>query len=446
VAFFPLKLQTEMNRDGTFRNDISMGGAELSDYNGFICIPDYQDEAITALSEYVEQLNWTNLYFKNVRASEKRIRLFMKPFERTKFVTKKVDRVSAETEGVNNSIYPYAILPDDFDAYLNSLSANTRQKARRFLRKIGDNAEFRITHADKNTYQRDLNTLFRFWEVKWAAVKGKKLRSIVSTYRVMLDSCFEAGELFMPVLWKGETPLGVLGTLIDRPKNSLYFLITGRDESFNSPPPGFMLHAYSIRWAIENGFTTYDFLQGNEAYKYLFATEERYIKAINVSTKNKKNLGEKLDIRSLPFVLEKVKDLHKSGKLAEAERAYRQMIGADPRHPQALYFLAQIMQTKANHAEAKTLYKSYLALKPEDHGAWFRLGQTLQAQGDTDGAIQSYRKVQQLDPRNRDVAPLLSELSALPDRLRQATGTVPAWLRNATHDMDDELLRKLKSS
>jgi CelD/BcsL family acetyltransferase involved in cellulose biosynthesis len=70
------------------------------------------------------------------------------------------------------------------------------------------------------------------------------------------------------VLWREETPLGALASFVDPQKASLLFYIGGRDESVDNPPPGLVLHAHSIRHAIANGFRTYDFLRGNEGYKY----------------------------------------------------------------------------------------------------------------------------------------------------------------------------------
>ena len=62
---------------------------------------------------------------------------------------------------------------------------------------------------------------------------------------------------------------------MDRRKATFLFLMTGRDESFDGPPPGMILHAHSIRYAIAHGFREYDFSQGNEPYKYSFGVKER---------------------------------------------------------------------------------------------------------------------------------------------------------------------------
>jgi CelD/BcsL family acetyltransferase involved in cellulose biosynthesis len=419
VAFFPLQLRTEMKRDGTFYNEVRMGGAELADYTGFLCLPEFEDRAIPAFAEYLRHANWAQLHLKNIHASKHRMRLFMKPFAQSKFEVEVLNRYT-KGDNLNCDLYPYVNLPGDFETYLaKKLSSNTRQKAKRFIKKVGDTGEFRVTHADASTIKRDVDMLLHFWRLKWGRHKGSRLAAILSTNRTMLMGAQEAGVLFMPVLWKGDRPLGALGILVDRRKKSLHFLIAGRDETFVSPPPGFILHIYAIRWAIENGFTVYDFLQGNEPYKYMFGCEERRITYMTVTTRNKQNLGGKLDARSLAYVLDRATELYKKGKLDQAERGYRQVLDVEPEHPLALYLLGQLMAAKQKHADAEKFFKAFLAVKPDVHKAWLKLGKTLEAQGDTQGAVESYQKVLELDPGNRDVERLIMELSPLHQRLQR---------------------------
>jgi hypothetical protein len=75
------------------------------------------------------------------------------------------------------------------------------------------------------------------------------------------------------------------GRELHRPAELLFY-IGSRDETFDDLPPGFVLHAYSIRHAIENGFTTYDFLCGNEPYKYSFGAQDHHTRCIVLSTRS----------------------------------------------------------------------------------------------------------------------------------------------------------------
>src|SRR5262249_21248700 len=162
---------------------------------------------------------------------------------------------------------------------------------------------------------------------------------------------------------------------------------SGRDETFDGPQSGLILHAHSIRYAISRGFTTYDFLRGNEAYKYSFGVEERRIKSVVVTTKSEENLGGRLDGRSLSVALERSKEHHRAGRHPKAEGGFVQILNIEPRHPDALYCLGQIMAERGKHAAAIAMFKTLLADQPEIYKARVRLGRSLGANGQFEEAV-----------------------------------------------------------
>jgi CelD/BcsL family acetyltransferase involved in cellulose biosynthesis len=286
VAFFPLRLRRNETRTGDVFKEVAMACNRVADYTGFICLPEYQDSAILGFASFIKQLDWDSLHLENILASDKRTQLFLKHYLPDEFDLRQRKLVN-KNHGVDNYVCPYVDLPVNWEEYVSNLGANTRSKIRRFLKRVDHPGEFRVTYADRNTIDDDLDILFGFWASKWAERKGKRLDSILKLQRRMLMHCFESGTLFLPVLWKQNTPLGALASLVDEKHKSLLFYIGGRDETVSSPPPGFVLHAHSIRYAINNGFRTYDFLRGNEPYKYLFGPKERSIRYIIVTAKNR---------------------------------------------------------------------------------------------------------------------------------------------------------------
>jgi CelD/BcsL family acetyltransferase involved in cellulose biosynthesis len=389
VAFFPLWLGTKERKSGGFHNDIYMGGNYTADYTGFVCAPDFQEQAIPAFASRVKQLNWTHFRLEFLRASDHRTALFMQEFSTSEFAVAELDRV--EKDNVDNSICPFVRLPGDWDAYLDGrLSANSRQKIRRILRQIENSDAFRITHAGRETLERDIDILLRFWAERWGAQKGAKLNAILKNYRLMLRHAFEAGALFLPVLWQGERPIGALAILADVRKKSFLFFVGGRDETFDGLPAGLALHGYSIRHAIRHGFVTYDFLRGNEPYKYSFGAEEYRVTSFVLTTKDEKNLGGRLDRRSLPFALERSLEHHRAGRSLEAELGFRQVLDLEPQNADALYGLGQIMAKRGEHPAAMGLLKTLLAARPDTKNAWFWLARSLRARGEFAPAAVAY--------------------------------------------------------
>jgi tetratricopeptide (TPR) repeat protein len=258
--------------------------------------------------------------------------------------------------------------------------------------------EFRITHATADTIEHDIGTLLRLWEAQWGSRKGERLASIQKVARVMFMDCFNSGLLFLPVLWKGSVPIGALACLIDMKNKSLLFYMGGRMEGLNNPAPGLVLHAYSIRTAIAAGFATYDFLRGNEAYKYSLGAEERHIKCIIVRTESGRNLGNKLDRRSLPLLLRQAIALHRTGRLDEAERAYRQASDLKPGCTTTLYHFGELMVAKGNHHEAEKLFKAVVAVEPAACKAWSMLAHSLRAQARFGEAAAAYQEIVRRQP------------------------------------------------
>ena len=389
VAFFPMWLQTKEQKSGGFYNDIVMGGNYMADYTGILCRPEFEEQVIPAFANSIKQLNWTSFRLEFLRASEHRTALFMQGFPKSEFDVAEFKPV--DENKVPLTICPAAQLPADWDEYLDGrLSANTRQKIRRLLRQLEKSAELRITHAERDTLDRDLDILLRFWAARWGPQKGSRLNGILKNNRLMLRHAFEAGALFLPVLWHGERPVATLATFVDAQKRSFLFYMAGRDDTFDGPPPGLVLHAHSIRHAIRHGFVNYDFLRGNEPYKYSFCVEEHRIASFVLTTKDGKNLGGRLDRRSLPFALKRSKEHHRAGRHAKAEPGFRQVLDIEPHNADALYCLGQIVAKRGEHAAAVEMFKTLLADRPDTHKAWSRLGGSLRARGELSEAASAF--------------------------------------------------------
>lgn len=409
VAFFPLRRRDKVRKNYSFYNEITMAGRGLSDYTGLIALPECETEAVAAFANHLKRRNWTFINLEFMRASEHRKSLFLQHFSSRRFDQKHFPSVN-KRDNIDNDICPYIALPETFDDYLATVSSNTRQKIRRFLRMVENSGEFRITLADEETIARDAKNMLEFWRVKWGARKGDRLRGILRTNFVMLKRACASGCLFMPTLWQGERPLGSLGTFVDHRKKAMLFFIAGRDESFNGPPaPGLVLHGWSIRYAIENGFKTYDFLRGNERYKYSFTGQEEVVKKIVIGTRNRKNLGNRLDPASIDYFLRRTTRFHENGKLEAAERGYRQILQSEPENAGALYGYGQLMANKGNHAAAAKTFKALVTVRPNAAKAWLRLARSLEARERFADAAEAYRQITIQQPNSRSAYNKLGE-------------------------------------
>ena len=331
IAFFPLKMQTKMGPDAQFWQELVVAGIPLSDYTGFLCDPRFDGRAIPAMAKAILQRRWGYLVLHCFHASRKRTRLFVGCFPNTQFVVVDHEKKVSE-DGFNSWICPYIDLPETWDDYLQTLSANTRQKLRRHLRKVEQSDEYRITHATPDTIDRDIDILVNLWGARWAEEKGVYTASNQEGLLEVYQGMAEDGLLIVSILWHGDKPVGGLALFTDETTKSILFFASGRDTEFKDVPPGMVLHAHSIRYAIENGYKTYDFLRGNEPYKLSFASKHRVIRTIDIYTKDKTNLGGAIDPLAIPTVFHQVQQSLRAGKAAEAVLGCRQILQADPKH------------------------------------------------------------------------------------------------------------------
>ena len=352
-AFLPLRIRAFPAKNGTVYTEVWMAAQGVADYVGFICRPEAEDAAIPALAERAKELKWNSLNLQCFSASEKRAKLWTDVFPRSHFKLKKVSSTNNE-EGYDNSVCPYVRLPDDWDIYLiNQVSANTRQKIRRFLRKVEASDTYQITLSNADTLERDYEILNKLWTDKWGERKGEVATEIFYNIRKTMLFHNEAhGSLFMPILWQDEKPIAVLGSLVDPIKKSMLFVLAGRDEKARGVPSGLVLHAYSIRHAIEIGLKTYDFLRGNEPYKYSFGPEERSINYLFIERK----VGSKqLDPRCVGSAIRIIRNIQARGHLIEAERGFRQILKVEPENEAARLSLGQVLMAKGDNEGATKL-------------------------------------------------------------------------------------------
>jgi CelD/BcsL family acetyltransferase involved in cellulose biosynthesis len=59
--------------------------------------------------------------------------------------------------------------------------------------------------------------------------------------------------------------------------NRIWVYNSGLDKRFTEYSPGWVLLAHLLQWANENGRSEFDFMRGNEDYKYRFGAVDRTI-------------------------------------------------------------------------------------------------------------------------------------------------------------------------
>ena len=407
VSFFPIRTAIKEHKaGGAFYNRLSLAGVTESDYIGFICLPEYEEEVTSAFALSIQQQEeWSIFQIEHIKRTDKRMSSFLHLLSRENLDINEL-HYRNDLEAIDNTIVPYVSLPNDWEQYLqNSLSSNARQKIRRFFRKIENSKEFYFTHVNEDNIGHHIEILISLWLTSWEGRNSaEQCQKITTQVNDVIHHLFEHKCLYFPVLWQGDKPIGTIANMMDFSKKTILFFIGGRDETVKELPPGIILHAYGIQYAIQNGFKIYDFMMGNEAYKYSFGAKERHITDVVVQRKNLSNPHRKLDVRTIPKAIWICANHHRANRLVKAEQGYRQILEVQPEHPDALYGLAVVMQRQGEYQSAENLLKSLVQVQPNNIKAWFSLGVLHQIQDQLPEAEKAYQQALTLQPQSSAIS------------------------------------------
>ena len=202
-----------------------------------------------------------------------RLDLFLRDFSPKKFDVQQLNRISC----------PYIPLPNNWEQYLQEfLGSKTRRNLRYYSRKVEGLDGFHMTYLRADNLDDQIDTLLTFWQARW----GRN----ADGYRPLLRRSFENDCLWLAVLWQASTPIAALSAFVDRQKQTFSYYMSGFNKEMAELSPGTVIVGYSIRYAIENGFQVYDFLRGDEAYKFSFGATERFTTSVLIVRKNPRNM------------------------------------------------------------------------------------------------------------------------------------------------------------
>jgi protein O-GlcNAc transferase len=119
---------------------------------------------------------------------------------------------------------------------------------------------------------------------------------------------------------------------------------------------------------------------------------------------------------SLQFLCDQAVGLHQKGNLADAEKLYRQVLAAEPRHFTACHHLGMIRAQKGDYAAALKLMGAALAAQPGAILVLVHHGNVLSALDRLDEALASYDRALAINPDN--VEALFNRANALYDLKR----------------------------
>ncbi len=234
-------------------NTIRMIGDErVTDLNDMIYTPGYEADIVARFAEYIKEGNFTvDLY----------------PLELDSPVVAGLKKNLPQLSIQEQDKCPVLDLPGTWADYLASLDGKSRHELRRKMKKVNG----AVIQDVKPT------EMGRFLDLM-AGSRGKKKEfltpEIMQFFGEITDSFYRRGWLRMRAVVFDGRAIGMILAFGFRERVYLYNM--GFDPHFRSMSPGIVAIGFDINAAIEEGYKYYDFLRGDEDYKYRLGAKERY--------------------------------------------------------------------------------------------------------------------------------------------------------------------------
>ena len=251
-----------------------IGCVEVADYLDFIVAQGHEEAVYTALVDYLahqfpppsreNREGWELLDLCNIHQDSPTLEILP---------------VLAEARGwtvstSRDDVCPIVQLPGTWEEYLQMLDGKQRREIRRKLRRAGG-------ETAQNWYivgpEHDLEVAVEDFLHLMAASTPDKASFLTSSmrdfFRQLARVAYEAGWLQLVFLEIGEQKAAAYFNFVYN--NRVLVYNSGLDwRTFPKLGAGIILTAHSIRHAIEQGHKVFDFMQGDERYKYQFGGQD----------------------------------------------------------------------------------------------------------------------------------------------------------------------------
>ena len=164
-----------------------------------------------------------------------------------------------------------------WESFLQQLGPNIRKNVNRYLRIIPKSFEMRVECAKSpDEGSAALEHLMELHRRRWAtsgASEAFQTPAVVEFHREFVRLAAERGWLRILLLWLNGRAAAALYALRYGP--TFYFYQSGFDPEFSKHSVGVATMGLSIQTAITEGALEYDFLHGDEEYKFHWASATR---------------------------------------------------------------------------------------------------------------------------------------------------------------------------
>ncbi len=253
-----------------------LGCIEISDFLDLIVSAEREREFIEGLLKFISDqliphgVRSIDLY--NLLEDSPTIQLLSEAGKTTGFEVSKVVLQQA----------PSITLPGDWEAYLESIDKKQRHEIRRKMRRAAEaDASIEVYYTTEQSKVAQDTQAF----IDLMAQDPEKATFLTPAmreqFKISIQRAFDQGWLQLAFLTvDGENAAAYLN--FDY-QNRIWVYNSGLDRRFMEYSPGWVLLGHLLMWANENKRSAFDFLRGNEDYKYKFGGVDRFVCRVTLS-------------------------------------------------------------------------------------------------------------------------------------------------------------------
>jgi len=256
-----------------------LGSTDVCDYRDIIIAQGKEEEVFSALGRFFAEGPWKYLEFNGISEFSPTFQ-FLSPLMQP-FGFRGVQEVE--------EVALYLDLPQTWEAFLERLSSKDRHELRRKIRRLEKESAFEILRVDDGSSLSAGMAIFFDLHRKSRKDKAEFMTPEMEAYFREISARFqERGWLSLSFLkLEGKEVAAFFSFDFS---GTEYVYNSGYDPEFARFSPGIVLAAHCIRQSIERGMTGFNFLRGQEDYKYHLGGREEKIYRIRVS-KNEQHRG-----------------------------------------------------------------------------------------------------------------------------------------------------------
>jgi CelD/BcsL family acetyltransferase involved in cellulose biosynthesis len=188
------------------------------------------------------------------------------PVEKNSPLVKLLPECVSDIKIEHGEVCPILCLPETWEQYLMTMNGKLRHELRRKMRKAAASTFTAIPGSN-------LAALFELMTAS-DPDKSQFLTPDIRDFFQDIASAFETmGWLRLRGTYLSDKLISILFSF--QQQKTVYLYNSGFDPGFAHLSPGIVSICQDIQSAIDEGITQYDFLRGDEKYKYRFGAEDR---------------------------------------------------------------------------------------------------------------------------------------------------------------------------